>query len=566
MEIFRLFGSVMLHDEPAQTGLDNIDKKASGVGAKLGSMLGTAAKWGAGLAAGAGVAVGGMLAMASKTADAADAIDKLSERTGIGREELQRWKYAADQSGADVGKLEVGIKKLSDVMDGASNGSKENAASFAKLGISLNDLKTKSQEDIFGSVMSALADMPKGAERNALGNDLLGKSYTEMLPLLNAGASGMNELKSRADELGLVMSEKSVLANVKFGDSMDDVEASLGMVTANVSTAFLPVIQGLLDWVLAHMPQIQAVFQTVFGVVADVVTVVGKLLKDYLMPGLDALFKWIEPNIPAIKEIIEDALNTIKDLTDSVIKFIKVIWENYGEEIKLIITNIFEVIKAIVTTAMRIIKDIIKIATALISGDWKGAWEGIKTLVSDIWNGIGKIIDKYIEYIKSVLSLFGKVAKNILSEAFNGIKDIILGIWDGIINGIKSSINAVTGLINGMISSVTGAINTVINLANKLPGIDIKNVSAPKIPSFAVGTRYLPADMLIQAHEGEMIVPKSENPYANSDGNITNSTPKTPTIFQLVLQNGKIIAEYIVDDLGNIIGNKNKLTERSVGV
>jgi hypothetical protein len=73
-----------------------------------------------------------MLALANKTAETADVIDKLSERTGINREELQRWKYAAEQSGGDIGKLEVGMKKLSDVMDGATNGSKANVEAFGK--------------------------------------------------------------------------------------------------------------------------------------------------------------------------------------------------------------------------------------------------------------------------------------------------------------------------------------------------------------------------------------------------------------------------------------------------
>ena len=43
-------------------------------------------------------------------------------------------------------------------------------------------------------------------------------------------------------------------------------------------------------------------------------------------------------------------------------------------------------------------------------------------------------------------------------------------------------------------------------------------MNLPKPPGFAVGTRYLPSDMIIQAHEGELIVPKAENPYANSGG------------------------------------------------
>ena len=110
MEIFKLFGSILVDSSKAEESISKTEKKAGGLGDKLKSGIATAAKFGAGLVAAAGAAVGGMIALANKTAETADFIDKLSERTGINREELQRWKYAADQSGADIGKLEVGIK------------------------------------------------------------------------------------------------------------------------------------------------------------------------------------------------------------------------------------------------------------------------------------------------------------------------------------------------------------------------------------------------------------------------------------------------------------------------
>ena len=37
---------------------------------------------------------------------------------------------------------------------------------------------------------------------------------------------------------------------------------------------------------------------------------------------------------------------------------------------------------------------------------------------------------------------------------------------------------------------------------------------------FSVGSRYVPQDMVAQIHQGEMIIPKSENPYANSGGKV----------------------------------------------
>ena len=164
--------------------------------------------------------------------------------------------------------------------------------------------------------MAELADMEQGAARNALGNDLLGKSYTEMLPLLNAGSKGMSDLKQRADELGIVMSEEAVMANVKFGDSLSDVKQAFGGVFMRLSNDFLPVLNRFLDWVLGHMPEIQATIQTVFGVVDTVVTKVFNVFDQNILPILKVLFAWIKENMPAIKTGFMDVFNPVADIVD----------------------------------------------------------------------------------------------------------------------------------------------------------------------------------------------------------------------------------------------------------
>lgn len=65
---------------------------------------------------------------------------------------------------------------MSDVIDDANNGSKTASTSLSRLGLSLDDLNKMSTEEKFNTITAALADMEQGAERNALGNDLLGKA------------------------------------------------------------------------------------------------------------------------------------------------------------------------------------------------------------------------------------------------------------------------------------------------------------------------------------------------------------------------------------------------------
>lgn len=501
MELFRLFGSILINSDDADKSLSKTDEKAEGVGNTLAKGIGTAAKWGVGLATAATGAIGGMLAMASKTAETADEIDKLSERTGIGREELQRWKYAAGQSGADVGKLEVGIKKLSDVMDGASNGSKANIESFSKLGISINDLKTKSQEDIFGSVMKALADMPQGAERNALGNDLLGKSYTEMLPLLNAGSDGMQDLKTRADELGLVMSEANVKANVQFGDSMDDVKQSIGMVTANISTSFLPIVNQVLNWMLAHMPEIQKVASTAFDVLGKAIQFVIDN-SNWLIPVLGGLLGAI---------VALNAINALNGLMAA--------WK-----------------------ASTIVQTI--------------AQGGLNAVLAA--NPIGIVVLAIGALVAAGILLYKNwdVVKAKATEIFGTIGKFVGGIIDGIKNGFKGMVN---GVINGL-NFMIGALNKLkFTVPDWIPVIGGQGFgfNIPTIPSFSVGTRYLPSDMLIQAHEGEMIVPKSENPYANSGYGNTLPTSGFTLKIENFINNRKQDVEALAEELEFYMKQKN---------
>ena len=383
MEIFKLFGTILVDSSKAEESISKTENKAEGLGTKLGNGIKTAGKWGLAIGAGATAAGGALLALANKTAESADEIDKLSERTGINREELQRWKYAAGQSGADVGKLEVGMKKLSDVMDGAANGSKANIDAFGKLGISLDDLKNKSQEDIFSEVMNALAEMPQGAERNALGNDLLGKSYTEMLPLLNAGADGMKDLKDRADELGLVMSEEAVKANVKFGDSMSDVKQAFGAVFMHLSNEFLPILNNFLDWVLAHMPEIQEIISIVFNVITKVVTAAFTIFNDYFMPVLSFLFDWVTSNMPTIKKVVSTVFDAICTVVNKVwslfynnlLPILVALWNFISPTFPLIQSVVEVTFGAIVKTVETVISVFERVTGAIKTAvEWLGSW------------------------------------------------------------------------------------------------------------------------------------------------------------------------------------------------
>ena len=511
MEIFKLFGSIFVDNEEANKSIAKTEEKAEGLGTKLGNGIKTAAKWGTAIVGGATAAVGGLIAVTNQTAEYADEIDKLSERTGINREELQRWKYAASQSGADIGKLETGVKKLSDVMDDAINGNEKAQEAFTKLGISLDDLKNKSQEDIFSAVMNGLADMEQGATRNALGNDLLGKSYTEMLPLLNAGSGGMQELKDRADELGIVMSEDMVKANVKFGDTMADVKNSFGGIVRELTNSTLPMIQRFLDLILENMPMIQgvvtSVFDTLSGVVAAVLPLLMQLVESALPPIIDLLMQVanevLPPVISLITDIIQAVLPPLIDLFSTVIqtilppvidllKFIintilPPFIELFTKIINTVLPPLMELFKTIIDTLLPPIIDLFKqiidailpplidLFNVFIDTVLPPLMELITEIVDailppllDIFNELAEIVlPLVITVFESLVPIIEPIMQNI-ANIINIILALIKGDWEGVWEGIKTYLSNGLDTIMGIVEGFKGIFVGIFEAIGKL--------------------------------------------------------------------------------------------------
>ncbi|MGD6832584.1 phage tail protein [Sutcliffiella halmapala] len=470
MEIFKLFGSIMVDNDKANESIAKTDQKAEGLGKKFVNGVATVGKWGLALTGAAAAGAAGMFALVNKTAEAADFIDKLSERTGINREELQRWKYAAEQSGADIGKLETGVKKLSDVMDEASNGNEKATEAFTKLGISMDDLKNKSQEDIFEEVMASLADMEQGAERNALGNDLLGKSYTEMLPLLNAGSEGMDALKQRADELGIVMSEESVKANVVFGDTMADVKSALGAVGMNLANQVLPTFQTFLDWILAHMPQIKEFVGNAFTRISEVMDFVTTRILPPLFEGLSVLIGWIQQVIAFVKTWVSENQGQLKNMKagfmdffalvsetiSAFIEFAKAYWAVFGDQIMKIAKFAFDMIVGIIKGAFSIVQGLLDFFIGLFTGDWSRMGEGLKK----IWDGLWQAIAAVLKGAWNILSSQFQFLWGMISDWFGDLKD----------SAVQWGKNMLSGFVDGMMAKLEDVKKTASKVTSAVAG------------------------------------------------------------------------------------------------
>lgn len=179
-----------------------------------------------------GLTVGAFVSWAEKTLDAAEQLNKLSQKTGIAVEELSKLQYAARLSDVDTDSLAKGIKKLSGEMVNAGDATSKSGKLMSALGVDLN----KGINPAIEKLADAFVKLPDGPTKATLAVELFGKAGMELIPLLNQGSEGIKKMQFEAERLGIVMNKESAKAAEEFNDNMKAVKASgekLGITLLN---------------------------------------------------------------------------------------------------------------------------------------------------------------------------------------------------------------------------------------------------------------------------------------------------------------------------------------------
>ena len=202
-----------------------------------------------GLLAGLGMSlsVAGFATMIKSAIDSADQLNKLSQKIGISVEALSTLRFAAQLSDVSLETLQKGIKGLSQNITEANTGIGDGAQVFEALGISVRnaDGSMKSTEAVLLQVADVFANLEDGAVKTALAVKLFGKSGMDMIPFLNQGAAGINQLTTEAERLGLKLTTETARSAEAFNDNLTALKASSSSLGIALARDFLPELTNI---------------------------------------------------------------------------------------------------------------------------------------------------------------------------------------------------------------------------------------------------------------------------------------------------------------------------------
>ncbi len=471
MELFKLFGKVVIDNAEAVENIQDVGEEAERSSGKLSKFLGGVAKVGAGIVAGATAFVSALTSVTEGTREYRNEMAKLDTAFVTNGHTSKAAKNTYMELNAVLGdtgqaveasnhlsmlcQTEQELAEWTDICTGV----------YATFGASLpiEGLTEAANETAkVGQLTGPLADALNwaGVSEDEFNAKLAAcTSEQERQALIT---STLTELYSDASDK-YKETNKDVLEANKAQARMTDTIAKFGKIAEPVVTKFKTAAADIMEKLL---PVGEMVANKLVPPLMEIVPVIMQLA-EALLPVLVELMAQM---LPLFVQIIEQVLPPLLDVLQLLLPPLMEIVTVLLPPISSLISNIMSILGPFISEIARLTKDglgalipVIEYLAVILSSSLSNAFSALQPIIDAVITVFGGLID----FISGIFT-------GNWEQAWNGIVNIFKGIINIIPSALEAVINGAIGLINGMIdgiNSISGAVG--IPAIGRIPTITI---------------------------------------------------------------------------------------------
>jgi hypothetical protein len=219
---------------------------------KAGNALGTAMRIGAGMVAAQASAAAAAIGLAINRMDE---LSKAAARAQLPIEDFTELEYAGRLSDVAMSDLVTTFGRLAKSQQEALKDTSSQAAAFKQMGVEIKnaDGSLRRGKDIFYDLADAYRRFKGSPEALAAGQQIFGRSFQNLIPLMKDGSQGLRDIAAEANELGLVFDQEAGSNAEAFNDNltrMKELLSGLAIIAASeVLPKLLEITNAMVDWV-----------------------------------------------------------------------------------------------------------------------------------------------------------------------------------------------------------------------------------------------------------------------------------------------------------------------------
>ena len=396
-----------------------------------GSALENAGRQMQGLSMAAAGVVASLGAITYKAGANADDLNTLSKVYSINTTDLQKYAVAADLVDVSVEDIAKSHVKLEKSMYSANNGSKAQAEAFEKLGVSVTnaDGSLRDSDAVWQDTIAALGTMTNETERDALAQQLMGKSAANLNPLIEDQGETYKNLSDTLAQYDLELVDQETLDGAnQFNDALDTMKAmgtvALQTIGSQLASYLAPALEKVVGWVgklagwLSNLsPEVLTVIGIIAGIVAaiaPVLMILGKLA--FAVSSIMSLASTLGVTIGALAGPVGIVIAVIAALIAIGVLLYKN-WDTIkakAAEIKANLIATWNNIKTSITNTINTIKTTLSNAWNTIKATASSAWNNIKTAITTPITNAFNTVKGWIQRLKNLFPLkVGKIFSNL---------------------------------------------------------------------------------------------------------------------------------------------------------
>lgn len=373
----------------------------------------------------------------------ADEINTNSVKFGISPETYQQWSYASKYIDVEVETMGRSLAKVTKAMGKVADGNEGAIDSFDRLGVSVydNEGHFRSSEDVFYDLVDALGQVKDETEQDLLAQELFGKSFQEIEPLIYAGSDALKQYGEDAVNSNLVMDQETLDRLQTANDSIDKLRETFAMALLPIAEEMAPVIQQIAEWLADKLasPEVQELLQRIGEALAEVLDYALQILTEMIESGeMEEFVRWLIDSLPDLVELIKNILDGIRDIIDFISNPGKKAVESFESTAKGIMKTMlqslglagddvegffndagtdsdsfFETVENSVMGFPQTVADGFGSFASTISGFFSDAWEGISGWFTDLKNMFLNLPTRIGEWLSGIGSAITEAFKNI---------------------------------------------------------------------------------------------------------------------------------------------------------
>jgi hypothetical protein len=197
------------------------------------------------------------------------------------------------------------------------------AAAFAKLGITLNDLRDNLNDPmaLFQKIKDAIDAVPDPIERMRLATELLGSRQSALVPLLTMSKEHVEEFGKATEAMGGITTTSEAQAAQAFTDLQTEAGIALEGIKKEAS-------KPILDYIVAHKDDIQKEIALLSATAQEDI---GKIW-DYLQAHSKPIFDEVKSDVNKIIADLPKIGDELKDIYDNWLTPIGHLIENVADK------------------------------------------------------------------------------------------------------------------------------------------------------------------------------------------------------------------------------------------